>query len=123
LDLLGRRIDLTQGYVTVRGDFNAYLSFLGESQVDDVQARVTVEGLLSDPVFTFSSIPTRPQDEVLSLLLFGHGLGNVSALQAAQLGLAIATLAGKGGEGLINKLRERFKLDDLDISTEEDGTT
>jgi len=123
LDLLGRRLDLSQGYVTIRGDSDAYMNLIAESQVDTTLAQVLVEGLVSDPQISFSSVPDLPEDEVLSLLLFGRGLGKVSPLQAVQLATAIATLAGKGGDGIINKLRKRFGLDDLDVSTTEDGTT
>jgi translocation and assembly module TamB len=34
----------------------------------------------------------------------------------------VQTLAGRGGEGLVAKLRRGFGLDDLDLSTAEDGT-
>jgi translocation and assembly module TamB len=60
---------------------------------------------------------------VLSQLLFGRGLQNISALQALQLANAVATLAGRSGEGLVSKLRSGFGLDDLDITTAEDGST
>ena len=35
----------------------------------------------------------------------------------------MATLAGKGGDGLVGKLRKGFGLDDLDISTDAEGDT
>ena len=60
---------------------------------------------------------------MLSRLLFGRGLQTLSALQAAQLAGAVATLAGRGGEGIVSRLRKGFGLDDLDLSTGADGTT
>ena len=39
-----------------------------------------------------------------------------------KLASAIATLSGKGGAGTIAKLREGFGLDDLDVTTADDGT-
>ena len=68
-------------------------------------------------------MPDLPQEEVLARLLFGRGLNNISALQAAQLAQAVAVLAGRGGEGVISKLRKSFGLDDLDLATADDGTT
>ncbi len=55
------------------------------------------------------------------VLLFGRGLDNISALQAAQLASAVATLAGRGGEGIVGRLRASTGLDDLDLATDDDG--
>ena len=82
-----------------------------------------IEGRIDDPTVSFTSNPQLPEEEVLSRLLFGRGLETLSALQAAQLAGAVATLAGRGGEGIVAKLRKGFGLDDLDLSTAEDGTT
>ena len=61
-------------------------------------------------------------EEVLSRLLFGRGLQNLSALQAAQLANAVATLAGRGGMGVVGRLRQGFGLDDLDVQTDATGS-
>ena len=44
-------------------------------------------------------------------------------MQAAQLASAVASLAGKGGAGIISRLRESTGLDDLDVSTDAAGNT
>ncbi|MFN7051796.1 MAG: translocation/assembly module TamB domain-containing protein, partial [Gemmobacter sp.] len=59
----------------------------------------------------------------LARLLFGRDLTSLSAFQAAQLASAVATLAGKGGDGIMSKLRKGFGLDDFDISTDAEGDT
>src|SRR5690606_27519803 len=46
---------------------------------------------------------------------------NISALQAAQLASAVATLAGRGGEGIVGRLRASTGLDDLDLTTDDQG--
>ena len=56
-------------------------------------------------------------------LLFGRNISEISAFQALQLASAVATLAGRGGEGVIGNLREGFGLDDLDVTTTDDGAT
>jgi translocation and assembly module TamB len=58
---------------------------------------------------------------VLARLLFGRALTQISPLQAAQMANAVATLAGTGGEGLIGRLRREFGLDDLDLTTTDEG--
>ena len=82
-----------------------------------------IKGRATDPTVTFVSQPELPQEEVLARLLFGRDLTSLSAFQAAQLASAVATLAGKGGDGIMSKLRKGFGLDDLDISTNAEGQT
>jgi translocation and assembly module TamB len=54
-------------------------------------------------------------------MLFGRGITSLSALQAVQLGSAIATLAGRGGDGILERLRQNAGVDDLDVTTDEGG--
>ena len=86
-------------------------------------AIVTVDGRVSSPEIQFSSEPPLPQDEVLARVLFNRATQNLSAFQLAQLAAAAAELAGGGGPGIMSQLRGATGLDDLDIITEEDGST
>ncbi|WP_375261707.1 translocation/assembly module TamB domain-containing protein [Palleronia sp.] len=121
IDLLGQRIILTEGYATLAGDFTPTIRLVAETQADDVTVRIIVEGEVTEPEITFSSDPELPEDEVLSRLLFGRSIENISALQAAQLANAVATLSGRGGIGIVESLRESTGLDDLDVTTDEEG--
>lgn len=121
LDILGKRLTLTEGRVVMRGAFDPYLSFTATSQTDEILVNVNVIGPVSAPEVTFTSSPDLPQDEVLARLLFGRNIAEISALQALQLALAVRTLAGKGGDGIIGNLRQNFALDDLDLTTDDDG--
>lgn len=123
LDILGKRLVLDQADLKLEGSFVPQLTVSASTESDGIQSVVLIEGPADDPNVTFSSAPDLPQEEVLARLLFGRGLQNISALQAAQLAQAVATLAGRGGEGMIGKLRKSFGLDDLDIATSEDGAT
>ncbi|MDA5095295.1 translocation/assembly module TamB domain-containing protein [Aliiroseovarius sp. KMU-50] len=123
LDILGKRLDLTEGLVSIQGDFDPLLRFVATSQTEDVDVRIIVEGSASEPDVNFTSSPERPQDEVLSLLLFGRSITQISPLQALRMAAAVRTLAGKGGEGIIGNLRGNFGLDDLDVTTDSEGVT
>ena len=74
-------------------------------------------------MITFTSEPPLPQDEVLARILFNRATANLSPFQVAQLAAAAAELAGGGGNGLLSQLRSATGLDDLDIITEDDGST
>jgi translocation and assembly module TamB len=123
LDILGRRLTLTEASLQLEGDFDATLRIVASSQNDDVTSAVVIEGAVSDPQVTFTSTPQLPQEEVLAQLLFGRRLESLSALQALQLASAVATLAGRGGEGIVSRLRTGFGLDDLDVQTSASGDT
>lgn len=123
LEILGKRLDLTEGSLRLQGRFVPWVHLVASSSNDGVTAMVNVDGDATDPQITFSSSPALPQEEVLSQLLFGRGLSKISPFQAAQLASAVATLAGKGGEGIVSKLRKGFGLDDLDIQTDAQGQT
>ncbi|MDP2081826.1 MAG: translocation/assembly module TamB domain-containing protein [Pseudotabrizicola sp.] len=123
LDILGRRLTLTEASLQLEGNFDPLLRVVASSQNDNVTSSVVIDGSATDPQVSFTSSPQLPQEEVLSQLLFGRRLESLSALQALQLANAVATLAGRGGEGIISRLRQGFGLDDLDVQTSADGTT
>lgn len=121
VDLLGKRFDMTEGLIELQGSMIPVLRLVAETVQDDITTRIIIDGEAQDPDITFESSPEMPQEEVLSQLLFGRGLDNISALQAAQLASAVATLAGRGGEGIVGRLRASTGLDDLDLATDDDG--
>ena len=121
VDLLGRRFDMTEGLIELQGSLVPVLRLVAETQQDEITTRIVIDGDLRDPEITFQSDPELPEEEVLSQLLFGRGLETISPLQAAQLANAVAVLAGRGGEGLVGNLREAAGLDDLDLTTDEEG--
>ena len=123
LDILGKRLVLTEGLIDLRGALDPYLRFVAETNADDVLVRVIVEGLASEPEVTFTSEPDLPQEEVVARLIFGRGLDTISPFQAAQLVGAVATLTGRYDGGVVGKLRKSLGLSDLDISTSDEGAT
>ncbi len=122
IDILGRRLVLSRADLVMEGSLIPNISVEASTESDGITSTVSVEGPADDPVVSFTSSPDLPQEEVLARLLFGRGLDKISALQAAQLANAVAVLAGRGGVGLVGNLRRSFGLDDLDITTDEDGS-
>lgn len=123
LDILGKRLVISEGRLELQGDFDPYILVLASNESDGITSSVKIEGPASEPKVSFVSSPELPEEEVLARLLFGRDLTALSAFQAAQLASAVATLAGKGGDGIMSKLRKGFGLDDLDVSTNAEGQT
>lgn len=121
LDLLGRRLTLDEGLVALRGSFDPVLRFVASADADGTEVRIIIDGVASAPTLTVSAIPELPQDEALAQLLFGRNVTDLSAFQAVQLGLAIRTLAGQGGIGILDRIRQGLGVDDFDISTDDEG--
>ena len=123
LDILGKRFDLEEGSAQFQGDLIPYIRFVSTTSTQSGSVSVIVEGPADDPEVSFASNPPGPQDEVLAQLLFGRNIAEISAFQALQLANAVAVLAGRGGNGLIGNLRDNFGLDDLDVTTTDEGET
>ncbi len=123
LDILGRRLVLTEATMLLEGDFVPTLAIAASTESEGITSIVRIDGPATGPAVTFTSNPELPEEEVLARLLFGRGLENLSPLQAAQLANAVATLAGRGGVGIIGRLRQGFGLDDLDVQTDATGAT
>lgn len=121
VDLLGKRFDLTEGLIEMQGSLIPVIRLVAETSQDGITTRIIIDGEAQDPDISFQSDPDMPEEEVLSHLLFGRGLDTISALQAAQLANAIAVLAGRGGEGIVGRLRAATGLDDLDLATDDQG--
>lgn len=121
LDLLGNRFTLTEGFASMQGDFTPFVRLVATTSSGGVSTSIVVEGEASAPQIRFESVPELPEEEVVSRLIFNRDLTSLSAFQAAQLASAIATLTGRGGTGFMERLRSSVGLDDLDITTDEDG--
>ncbi len=122
LDILGRRLTLSEGSLALQGTFDPVVRLVAATTAEDVNVQIITEGTATAPKVTLNSSPDLPQDEILALLLFGKGLDKISALQALQLANAVRTLLGNGGEGLQGKIRKQFGLDNLDVSTDASGS-
>ncbi|QNN68627.1 translocation/assembly module TamB domain-containing protein [Sphingomonas lutea] len=117
-DFAGRNFRLERGIIRFRGESppDPQLDIRAEAQVQGLDARVLVQGSGLRPEITFASTPQLPQDELLSRILFGTSITNLSAPEALQLASAVAALqSGSGSLDPINALRRAIGLDRLRI--------
>ncbi len=121
LEILGKRLTLDEALLQLEGELVPFIRIVANTENDGITTGVLIEGPATGPKVTFTSSPDLPEEEVLAQLLFGQSLQDLSALQALQLANAVATLAGRGGEGVVNRLRKGFGLDNLDVKTDAAG--
>jgi translocation and assembly module TamB len=130
--LAGSRLNFKTGRVSFNGlgiknKIDPTLDFTASASIaDNTNATMHITGVADAPVFEFTSNPTMPQDEIMSLLLFGVPASQLTALQLAQIGVALASLSGVGGDSGLNplvKLQKSLGLDRLNIGAGATTTT
>jgi translocation and assembly module TamB len=122
------RLNFSEGRVTFNGaglqnKIDPTLDFTAQTTIGDTTATMHITGLADAPVFDFSSNPAKPQDEIMALLLFGAPTQQLTPLQLAQVGAALASMSGVGGSNSLNplvKIQKSLGLDRLSIGA---GTT
>jgi len=123
MDFLGRRVNFTEGKITLSGNLEPQIDFIARTNVDNLDISLRLTGAITSPELKLSSAPALPQDEILARLIFSRGFSDLSVFQIAQLAGAVAELSGRGGTGLVENLRRAAGLDNLDIRTLETGET
>lgn len=113
----GTRFELTRGRIAFNenGAIDPRLDIVAETDRDGLNVEVSVSGNALQPEIVFSSTPALPEEEILSRLLFGGSITELSATDALQLGTALASLRGGAGLDPINALRSAIGLDRLRI--------
>lgn len=114
-DFAGKRFQLTRGDIRFVGAYppDPIIAVTAENTGNGFTAFLNVEGTAQRPQIKFSSVPSLPEDEVLSRVLFGSRVTDLSAPEAIQLAGALTSLRGGGfnpigavGKGLgIDRLR------------------
>ncbi|MCO5152422.1 MULTISPECIES: translocation/assembly module TamB domain-containing protein [unclassified Shinella] len=121
MEILTRRLDFTSAHIGFAGGLVPTVNLVAGSTAGSTEITVTVAGLANNPTVTFASSPSLPQDEILAQLIFNRSMSNLSAVQIAQLASAASQLAGGSSTGLLDSLRSKLGVDDLDITTDAEG--
>jgi translocation and assembly module TamB len=116
-EFAGKRFDLTRGRITFNGEtpIDPQLDIVATGDANDISATISIGGSSQRPQITFASTPSLPEEELLSRILFGSSISQISAPEAVQLASALAALRGGGGLDPINKLRGAIGLDRLRV--------
>ncbi len=113
----GTSFELTRGRIEFdqTGPIDPRLDIRAETEREGLNVIVQVQGDAMQPEISFTSNPALPEEEILARLLFGGSITELSAIDALQLGAAVASLRGGGGLDPINQLRTAIGLDRLRI--------
>ena len=90
-------------------------------EVPNLTAEIALLGPISEPSLSLSSRPELPDDEILARVMFGTTADSLSAIEAAQLAAAVASLTGGGGGfDVVGGIRKALTLERLEIGTKGD---
>jgi translocation and assembly module TamB len=124
LGLAGRRFRFDRGEVTFEGPRPPRLDLVATADIESVEVGIVIAGSSLNPQISFTSSPSLPQDEVVSRILFGSSVTQISALQAVQLAASLNALRPSAGGGLnpLGRLRsatgiDRLRIIDADTAT------
>jgi len=123
LGFAGRSFDLEEGRVTFpTGDaYDPSIRLLASDTFDNVTVNVSVSGRAQNPQIAFSSVPGLPQDEIVSRILFGSSITELSPLQAVQLAASLNSLRGSGGLSPLGALQSATGIDRLRVLGPDDA--
>ncbi len=116
----GKRFRLQQAELLFEGDIppSPYLNVVAATTESGVEIRPVITGPIRKPALKIESTPAMPQDEALSILLFGKDSTSISPVQAVQLANSLRKLSGKGGAGfdLTGTVRNLLGVDAFTIT-------
>ena len=114
----GRDFDLDRGQIILRGETppDPILDIVASHTLDGITVNIEIKGTARRPEVVFNSTPRLPQEEVLSRLLFGASVPNLSATEAVQLGAALAALQGGNPDlNIIGRVGKAVGIDRLRV--------
>lgn len=119
--LAGQTLNFTSGKVAfggmgLAGKLDPSLDFIARSTTSALTATLTVTGYADAPKLRLSSTPELPQDQILSQLLFGQSMQQLSPFQLAAIAQAAASFGGMGGSDPLALVRGGLGLDRLSVN-------
>lgn len=119
-EVFGKTFQLQQGNVGFVNNAVA-IAITGIYNKNDLRIQADMAGQNGNYKLTLSSIPSLPEDEILSYIIFGESVTDITPVKALQLASAVQTLSGNGDGAVFNTLattRELLGVDTLTVDTE-----
>ncbi len=114
-----RSFRLIDGSLSLSGHENEmpYLNIAGSTDIQGIEIAVRLKGPLNSPQITLQSSPPLPLGSIMSYLLFGQDVADISGLQALQLANSLASFAGDGPD-VMESTRRSLGVDRLRVVTD-----
>lgn len=123
---LNRTFVLESGQVEFTGgeEIDPNLALRAVHETSDITAIVVISGTAQAPEVSLESRPSLPEDEIISRVLFGRGLGELGPGEALAVAQMVGQMAGIGeGPGIMDRVRGALALDVLSVGGGADGPT
>jgi autotransporter translocation and assembly factor TamB len=89
-------------------------------QIEDISAGIHLTGTLQQPKTQLFSTPSLSESNILSYLLTGHSMADITGSQTALLMQAVRSLNVVNGDGLMRNIGNSLGLDDLSLVPKDD---
>lgn len=125
-DLYGRKLNFANARILFRDDIaNPALDIeiIADRDYieDDVEVGVKVTGTAKSPDINLFSKPTLSQNEILSYLMYGHGLDKNTAMQDSNNSNLLLGLGVSSVSGLVSALTNSFGVKNIQVGTQGNG--
>lgn len=117
----GKNFDIHQGTISFAGPFDTKtkLYVIASLEIEDILIEAILRGSLKNPSLAFRSNPPMSQRQILSYLLFGKGTSEITPYEGNQLSHSISNIStADNSSDLLSKVRDRLRIDRLDINRE-----
>lgn len=115
----GKKFKISEGSISFAGDMSkeTLLYVVGEMEIGPIVANVVLKGPLINPSLLFRSTPPLSQTEILSWILFGRGMGDITPFQGSELTQSINELKNSGGSNstFLTRFKESLGIDRIDF--------
>ena len=118
-DFIGKTFNLSKGVVSFTGgrSIDPTIDIVAQAQSTDITAIAAIAGTATQPTIKLSSEPALPRDEILSRLLFGASMSQISPAEGLELASAAASLAGGQSLDVLSRIRTGLGLDRLGLGS------
>lgn len=125
-DVYGRKFSISAARVMFFNDIanpNLNVEVIADKDYieDDVEVGVRVTGTASAPDINLFSKPTLSQNEILSYILYGHGLDKSAINQDSNNSNLLLGLGVSGVSGLMSSVASSFGVRDVQLNTQGSG--
>ena len=121
----GKQFYLKQAELLFEGKIppSPFLSIIGTTTQSDIEIKIIMTGSVEKPLLKIESTPIMPQEDALSILLFGKTVTKITLVQAVQLARSLKKLLGKSGDTIdpLGEIKNILGVDSINVTNSADN--